>query len=90
MVIEYDPNDVELFIAVADAIEAAFPSVVVEGNEEADGRPGSFEVQTSDGVHVFSRLQDRARLAPDPDVLVERIANRARLTGGGGDGPACR
>jgi len=86
--IEYDPEDVEVFIAAADAIEAAFPSVVVEGNEQGDGRPGSFEVQTSDGMLVFSRLSSKQ--APDPDVLVHNIANRARLSQEASqDGPAC-
>ena len=46
--IEFDPEDVEAFIQVADAIEEAFPKVIVNGNEDGPGRPGSFEVR---GLH---------------------------------------
>lgn len=75
--IEYDPEDVDAYIAVADAIEEAFPSVVVEGNANAEGRPGSFEVTTEDGLHVFSRLQSKA--VPDPEDVVTRILNRTNI-----------
>ena len=79
--IEYDPDDVDAFIAVADAIEAAFPSVVVEGNEGQDGRPGSFEVTTEDGLQVYSRLYSKAR--PDPEDVIARIVNRTNFEAGG-------
>ena len=42
--IEFDPKDVDSFIQIADAIEEAFPKVIVNGNEDGPGRPGSFEV----------------------------------------------
>ncbi|KAJ9527084.1 hypothetical protein QJQ45_025210, partial [Haematococcus lacustris] len=35
IVIEYDPADVDRFIAVADLLEDTFPAIIVEGNEEA-------------------------------------------------------
>lgn len=76
--IEYDPEDVELFIQVADAVEAAFPGVIVEGNEDGDGRPGSFEVVSSDGAAVFSRLASGKRQV-DPEDIVARISMRSRL-----------
>jgi hypothetical protein len=39
---------------VADAIEAAFPSMVVEGNEgSGSARAGSFEVTTPEGTVIF-------------------------------------
>jgi hypothetical protein len=44
------------YIQVADAIEEAFPNVVVDGNVDADGRPGSFEVVGAAGRVLFSRL----------------------------------
>ncbi|KAG2444229.1 hypothetical protein HYH02_009166 [Chlamydomonas schloesseri] len=75
--IEYDPEHVDAFIAIADAIEEAFPGVVVEGNPEGDGRPGSFEICTEDGVHIYSKLQAKAH--PDAEDVVNRIANRAKL-----------
>lgn len=89
IIIEYDPKDVETYIEIADAIEAAFPSVIVEGNETGDGREGSFEVLTSDGYAVYSKLQKQS--FPDPDLLVELIATRsARKPGeGASDGPVC-
>ena len=46
--IEFDPEDVDSFIQIADAIEEAFPKVIVNGNEEGPGRPGSFEVSISE------------------------------------------
>lgn len=78
----------EAYIELADAIEAAFPSVVVEGNEEGDGRAGAFEVSTSDGHQVHSRLQGQK--LPDPEDLIQTIANRARLSKEQPtDGPTC-
>ncbi|PNW85763.1 hypothetical protein CHLRE_03g206452v5 [Chlamydomonas reinhardtii] len=62
---------------MADAIEEAFPGVVVEGNPEGDGRPGSFEITTEDGVHIYSKLQ--AKTHPAEEDVVNRIANRAKL-----------
>lgn len=67
---------------VADAIEEAFPSVVVEGNEEKEGRPGSFEVaaagegEARTTPQVFSRLDSQQ--LPDPQDIIARIANRNR------------
>jgi len=77
-VIEYDPEDIELYIKVADAIEEAFPSVVVEGNEAGDGRPGSFEISTPDGASpvLFSRLSTKQ--VPDVEDVISRIVNRNR------------
>jgi selT/selW/selH-like putative selenoprotein len=57
VVFEFDPSEVDRFIALADEIEDAFPDLIVEGNPEADGRPGSFEVVTDDGRPLFSRLE---------------------------------
>ena len=33
-----------------------FPKVIVNGNEEREGRPGAFEVSTDDGIRLYSRL----------------------------------
>lgn len=56
IVFEFDPNEVDRFIKLADAIEEEFPELVVEGNPDSDGRPGSFEVVTDDGRTLFSRF----------------------------------
>ncbi|KXZ53459.1 hypothetical protein GPECTOR_7g909 [Gonium pectorale] len=66
---------------MADAIEAAFTGVVVEGNLEGDGRPGSFEISTDDGIRIFSKLD--SKLDPNEDDVLMRIANRAQLGQGG-------
>lgn len=86
--VEYDPQEVDRFITLADAIEAAFPSVVVEGNEEEDGRPGSFEVSTPDGRVLFSRLG--CGLWPEAADIVVRIrAAGAAAVPGTHDAPGC-
>jgi selT/selW/selH-like putative selenoprotein len=77
--IEYDPEDLEAFILLADAIEEAFPTVVVKGNEEQEGRPGSFEIQTDDGLNVYSRLATKT--LPGPQEVLRRISMRAKLAG---------
>jgi selT/selW/selH-like putative selenoprotein len=66
--IEYDPDDLEKFIALADGIEEELPGVIVEGNVSGDGRPTSFEVTIPDGTVVFSKLE-QGRL-PTVDELV--------------------
>ncbi|KAL6759837.1 hypothetical protein V8C86DRAFT_1786597, partial [Haematococcus lacustris] len=88
IVIEYDPADVDRFIAVADLLEDTFPAIVVEGNEEgAEGRQGSFEVR-SEGQLVFSRLSE-LRL-PDPDLILERVTSRMTVPAGPApQGPGC-
>lgn len=78
--IEFDPEDVEDFIKLADAIEAAFPSVIVEGNEAGDGRRGSFEIQTEDGISIWSRLALATSHPPGTQDVIDRIANRANLS----------
>lgn len=90
VVIAYDPEDTELFIEVADAIEAAWPSAVVEGNEDGPGAPGAFEVAApGGGAPLFSRPRGAARPSA-ADVL---SAIRARAAGGlgpgRGAGPQC-
>ncbi|KAG2494881.1 hypothetical protein HYH03_007120 [Edaphochlamys debaryana] len=77
VLIEYDPDHVDEFIAMADAIEEAFPGVAVEGNLEGDGRPGSFEITTEDGIHIYSKLQ--AKVHPDSETVVTRLMNRTKL-----------
>jgi selT/selW/selH-like putative selenoprotein len=69
------------FIALADAIEAAFPNVVVEGNPDGPGRPGSFEVKGAAGQLLFTRLGSGGW--PQPEVLVESIAAAAACSTGG-------
>jgi len=61
------------FIALADAIEAAFPNLIVEGNPGGSGRAGSFEVtNAASGDLLFSKLSGGGW--PDPDAVVEALA----------------
>ena len=69
--VEYDPEDVDLFISVADALEDALPGIIVEGNTSAQGRSGSFEVVMPDGTCVFSRLE--SKVAPEPKAILQAI-----------------
>ncbi|WIA38941.1 hypothetical protein OEZ86_005094 [Tetradesmus obliquus] len=81
VVVEYDEEEVDRFIALADAIEAAFPNVVVEGNPEGPGRPGSFEVKGSANQLLFSRLDSGAW--PQHAALVEALAAAAACSSSG-------
>jgi selT/selW/selH-like putative selenoprotein len=69
--VEYDPAEVDHFIAVADAVEDAFPWLIVDG-VEVEGRPGAFQVSLEDGTAVFARAQGGA--VPDPDDLVSQLS----------------
>lgn len=72
LVIEYDPEDVDTYIKIADELEAVFPNVVVEGNLRKDGRPGSFEILTTEGQQIFSRLQNN--IQPQVQDIIRRVA----------------
>lgn len=64
------------FIELADAIEAAFPNLIVEGNPEGTGRAGAFEVtNAASGQLLFSKLGNGGW--PDPDAVVEALAASA-------------
>lgn len=78
----YDPEDVDLFIAVADAIEDAFPELIVEGEEaEASGGGGGgggrFVMSTDDGRVLFERTDSAQSV--DPAALVELLVKEAGL-----------
>eukprot|EP00242_Pyramimonas_sp_CCMP2087_P007340 CAMPEP_0198209562 /NCGR_PEP_ID=MMETSP1445-20131203/16979_1 /TAXON_ID=36898 /ORGANISM="Pyramimonas sp., Strain CCMP2087" /LENGTH=73 /DNA_ID=CAMNT_0043883383 /DNA_START=402 /DNA_END=623 /DNA_ORIENTATION=+ len=64
---------------MADAIEDAYPSVMVDGNPaEVNPRPGSFEVTLEDGTLLYSSLQakkfptEREMLTAVEEVRLER------------------
>lgn len=84
---EYDPADVDRFIELADAIEEAFPDLQVEGNPEAEGRPGAFEVALEEGTPLFSRLA--TGVYPDVAGLVRAIAESYAGRGRGGLEDSC-
>jgi len=79
--ITYDPDDVQRFIDVADAIESEFPDLAVEGVE---GRSGQFSV-TKGGAVIYQPV------APGPlpdaaDLATIVRANLANARDGGGAG----
>jgi selT/selW/selH-like putative selenoprotein len=63
------------FIALADAIEEAYPNVVVEGNASGPGRPGSFEVTGTNGAVLFSKLSSGGW--PQAEVVVDALGAAA-------------
>lgn len=69
------PTHTPRFIALADAIEAAFPNVVVEGNPTGPGRPGAFEVTLPDGAVLFSKLSSGGW--PEAGSVVDAIGSSA-------------
>ncbi|GLJ26744.1 hypothetical protein SUGI_0521090 [Cryptomeria japonica] len=71
VMIEYseEGDNTDYFIQIADAIEEAYPEVVVLGNpEDMLSRKGSFEV-TMDGQLLFSKLKEN-RLPNIKEILV--------------------
>lgn len=63
------------FIALADAIEEAFPNIVVEGNPSGPGRPGAFEVTGANGALLFSKLSSGGW--PQAEVVVDAVGAAA-------------
>lgn len=72
----YDPEDVDLFIAVADAIEVAFPDLIVEGEETEGGTGQQFLMTSIDGRVLFERGD--AKDVVKPALMVEILANDVR------------
>lgn len=83
VVVEYDPADLEMFITMADALEVAFPSIIIEGNE---GAPGAFEVST-EGSPLFSRLA--LGHVPDMQMLIDSITNHVAVPAATGASRTC-
>lgn len=73
----YDPEDVDLFISVADAIEEAFPALIVEGEEAEGGAGRRFIMSTDDGRVLFERTA--AEQEVDPEAMVQLLVDDAGL-----------
>jgi len=60
---------------MADAIEDAYPSLLVEGNPEELGEPreGSFEVSLEDGSLLFSKLKESR--FPEEEEVVDLVGS---------------
>jgi len=75
VVIEYDPEELDRFISMADDIEDAIPEVMVDGNPpDMKPRAGSFEVTLEDGTVLFSKLKDSTY--PESTALIAAILAR--------------
>jgi hypothetical protein len=66
--VEYDSAEVDRFIDAADAIEDAFPGIIVDGVEIED-RPGAFKVFLEDGTEIFKRESDSIDVPPNDDLV---------------------
>lgn len=66
---EYDSAEVDHFIDAADAIEEAFPGLIVDG-VEVEGRPGAFDLVLEDGTVVYRRTIASAEWPKDSNDLI--------------------
>lgn len=66
--VEYDSAEVDRFIDAADAIEDAFPGIIVDGVEVGD-RPGAFKVSLEDGTEIFKRESDSVDVPSNDDLV---------------------
>lgn len=79
LLMEYNPEDVDRFIEVADAVEDAFPGLVVEGIEAVEGAH-VFAVKMEDGTLIFSH-GDRSSLPGNEEIIgVIRAAGAGEQT----------
>ena len=77
--VEFDPPGVDRFIQLADVLEDAFPSVMVEEAEGAVAREGAFEMTHEDGTVLFSKLD--AGRAPEALEVLEALEAKLRADG---------
>lgn len=91
VIIEYDPDETDRFIAIADAVEDVYPEIMVDGNpdEILEPRPGSFEVTLEDGTVLFSKLKDASNFPTDSDVIAAVEAFRRRMPTNNQSPPSC-
>jgi len=66
--VEYDSAEVDRFIDAADAIEDAFPKMIVHGIEVQD-RPGAFKIFLEDGTEIFKRESDTVDVPSNDDLV---------------------
>lgn len=71
LVITYDPQQVDRFIECADAIEAEYPQLIVEGVE---GAQGQFDVANPAGEVLYRPVSQGSW--PEPAALVAILSKR--------------
>jgi hypothetical protein len=68
IMVEYDSAEVDRFIDAADAIEDAFPGIIVDGVEVED-RPGAFKIFLEDGTEIFKRESNTVDVPSNDNLL---------------------
>ena len=66
--VEYDSADVDRFIDAADAIEDAFPGIIVDGIEVED-HPGTFKMYLEDGTEIYKRESEGVEVPSNDELL---------------------
>jgi len=72
VLVEYNPDSVDEFIKIADAVEEAFPQLMVEGTEVVNRVP-AISVSCDD-VHVNGEGPE----TPSPSSVVEALRTNFR------------
>jgi hypothetical protein len=66
--VEYDSAEVDRFIHAADAIEDAFPGIIVDGIEVGN-QPGAFIISLEDGTEIYKRQSDGLDIPSNDDLV---------------------
>ena len=78
--VEFEQSGVDTFIQLADILEDAFPTVMVQETEDGgEPRDGSFEVSHEDGTVLFSKLA-QGRM-PRLEEVLEALENKMKADG---------
>ena len=78
--VEFEQSGVDTFIQLADILEDAFPTVMVQETEDGgEPRDGSFEVSHEDGTVLFSKLAS-GRM-PRLEEVLEALENKMKADG---------
>ena len=83
---EYGEGDVEGFIELADALEAALPGVVVDGNPDGTPAAGALRVMLEDGSVLYEQAAGAAWPRSGEVVAVLQRAMDAPAAGDAGVG----
>ena len=84
--VEFEQPSVDVFIQLADVLEDAFPTVMVQESEDGVPREGAFEVVHEDGTTLFSKLQ-HGRL-PRLEEVLESLEQKMKADGKDPTAPA--
>ena len=71
VVVEYDSEETDHFIELADAIEERFPGVAVDGHEKEQCPKGFFRIRAGNGDILFATEEGGDK--PDPEEIVSLL-----------------